>query len=235
MKSKIFHFKQFDVIHDHSPMKVGFDGILLGAWVNVTEDKFILDVGTGTGLIALMMAQRNKSALIHAIEPVIASYNEALVNFQNSIWKNRLIVETTKFQDYKNNIRFDHIVCNPPFFDVGFRPQNFLKANVRHTINMSHNELLYYSQLLLKKKGKLSVILPVVEGENFILAAEEKKFKVSRLCNVITKTKIERLLIELSLNDKMKIQNYNLKIYNRKGQYSKEYLNLVKDYYLDLK
>ena len=234
MRTKVFRFKQFDVLHEHSSMKVGFDGILLGAWVDVFDDKLILDIGTGTGLIALMMAQRNKFALIHAIEPDIASYNEALKNFQNSPWKNRLKVEPTKFQDYKNDFQFDHIVSNPPFFDTGFHSQNIHKANVRHTINLSHNELLNYSLLLLKNKGKLSVILPVVEGEKFISAAKEKQFKVLRLCNVFTKSKVERLLIELTLDDNLKPKNYKLKIYNKHGQYSSDYLNLVNKFYLAL-
>ena len=234
MSKNIFYFKQFSVKHEHSSMKIGFDGILLGAWCNVHQDFRLLDVGTGTGLIALMIAQRNSKAVIYAIEPDIDSFKEASYNFGNSPWEKRLNIDNLPLQKYMSGTGFDHIICNPPFFNAG--TESYLKgrANVRHTINLTHEELLLYSSKLLRSQGKLSVILPPEEGNEFINNAGKFDFGLSGLCQVVTKNKVERLLIELKFEWSGKPVEKLLKIYDKTGNYSIDYKELVDAFYLNI-
>jgi len=234
MSDKVFRFKQFSVKYDLSPMKIGFDGILLGAWCDIHNDSMVLDVGTGTGLIALMLAQKNPNVEIYAIEPHPDSYMEALFNFKNCSWKNRLSISKIKLQDYNPSVKFDHIVCNPPYFNAGTK--SFLKdrAKARHTISLTHEELLIYATGLLHSQGKLSVILPFTEGNEFISRAVKLNFGLSRLYEVFTKSKVERLLIELKYNWSGNPLRKLLKIYDDSGNYSIEYKNVVNDFYLNI-
>ena len=229
-----FCFKQFSVKHEKSAMKVGFDGILLGAWCDTYNDVKVLDVGTGTGLIALMIAQKNIKAKIYAVEPDLESYNEASYNFDKSPWRNRLKIDNLPLQNYAPNVEFAHIVCNPPFFNSGSNSPLPDRAKARHTIDLSHDELLQYSARILKPRGKLSVILPLKEGNDFVEKAKKYNLALSRLWKVFTKTKIERLLIELIKGSIFIPEMQLLKIYDDSGGYSSEYKKLTGDYYLNI-
>ncbi len=235
LKNKdFFEFKKFTVKHVNSSMKVGFDGILLGAWCDIDRDMMLLDVGTGTGLIALMIAQRNSGAYIFAIEPDNDSFKEALYNFEISPWTDRLAIEKIRLQNYAPDKKYDHIICNPPYFNSGIISGRKGRAEVRHTINITHEELLSYSSGLIKNHGKLSVILPYDEGNRFIDIAEKYNFGLSRICQVFTKIKTERLLIELKYNWSDEPVKNLLKVYDDSGKYSAKYLEIVKDFYLKL-
>ena len=234
MNENIFRFKRFSVKHERSAMKIGFDGILLGAWCDVRQDFKLLDVGTGTGLIALMVAQRNSNAEIFAIEPDKNSFEEALFNFGKSPWKNRLNFEHLSLQKYVTKTKFDHIICNPPFFIAGKEPNAKERAIVRHTINLTHEELLLYSSKLLNVQRKLSVILPPDEGDKFIGNSVKYNFSLSRLSKVFTKNKVERYLIELRFEWDGKPVEKLLRIYDEYGNYTTEYKELVDDFYLNI-
>ena len=118
MKKDGFQFKRFSIKQDHCAMKVGTDGVLLGAWCDVTDARHILDVGAGSGLVALMVAQRNYRAIIEAVEIDRDSASDADYNFKHSPWSNRLNLKNIDFLDYRPSIKFDLIVSNPPFFDL---------------------------------------------------------------------------------------------------------------------
>ncbi len=231
-----FYFKQFEVKHSESAMKVGFDGILLGAWCDIDRNKLILDVGTGTGLIALMIAQRNNNAMISAIEPDWDSYVEANVNFINSPWKSRIVLKNQPLQVFAKDTKtkFDHIVCNPPYFLDGPKSKGERKAKARHAIDLTFEDLLSCSKSLLVKNGKLSIILPPNEGQKLIDKAKKMNFYVQRICEVFTKNKVERMLISFSLIDDLPKSKSLLNIYTPGGDYTQEYINLVKDFYLKM-
>ena len=232
-RKDIFYFKKFAIKHSKSAMKVGFDGILLGAWCDISNDMHILDVGTGTGLIAMMISQRNNEAKIRAIEPDIDSYFEAKFNFEQSPWSNRLFIYNKTLQDYTTELNFDHIVCNPPFFVDSIKSAKTNSAKARHTIDLKHIDLLEYVKNIIDKSGKLSVILPYKEGEIFLCDAKKSGFYLMRKCEVYTKNKVERLLITLSLSDQSLEKTELLKVYESDG-YSGAYIELVKDFYLKM-
>lgn len=235
LDSNTFYFKQFSVRHEFSSMKVGFDGILLGAWCNVINADTILDIGTGTGLIAVMAAQKNLTAIIDAIEPDKKSHDEATFNFLNSQWRSRLHAVNISLQEFSviSKRKYDHLICNPPFFSDSLPPKDTRYMNSKHTTHLNHIELLKYSAEILKKDGKLSVILPYPESLAFIEKGKSFNLTLSRYCDVRTK-KIERTLIELTNGPCFKSDTRTLQIYNSKNQYSVEYIDLVKDFYLKL-
>ncbi len=235
-RKEVFYFKQFAVKHSKSAMKVGFDGILLGAWCDIDRNSIILDVGTGTGLIALMIAQRNSRAMICAIEPDWDSYFEAETNFENSPWKSRITLKNQSLQEFakETGVKFDHIVCNPPYFLTGQKSIEDRKAKARHAIDLTFEDLLNCSNSLLVKNGKLSIILPPDEGQNLIEKSKDMNFSVRKICEVYTKNKLERMLISLSLNDTSPKTKSLLKIYTPEGNYTQEYIDMVKDFYLKM-
>lgn len=149
-------------------MKVGTDAVMLGAWVDLYGVSDILEVGTGCGIIALMLAQRAE-VLIDAIDMDESSVNEADNNFKNSAFSNNLRVFHYNFRDYFNTSKkkYDLIVSNPPFFENNLISLSEKRALARHAVNLSFGELLYGSKILLKPDGKLCIILPVAESQIF--------------------------------------------------------------------
>lgn len=230
-----FHFKHFSVRHHQSSFKVGFDGVLLGAWSNVSDSLAILDIGTGTGLLALMCAQKNADAKITGIEPDRNSFEEAAHNFNNSPWSNRLLALNTTLQLFATSgqYTFDHIISNPPYFSNSLLPGLKPKLIARHTFNLNHSEILKHSSSMLSPNGKLSVILPYPDGSTFIEKASQSGLYPTKITNVIT-TKSERLLIEFTKSIHTELQKKELKIYNSEGKYSDEYLAIVRDFYLKI-
>lgn len=197
-----FTFKQFHIIDDHTAMKVGTDGVLLGAWAK--GGTRILDIGTGTGLIALMMAQRFPSAKIDAIEIDKDAYKDALFNVSQSPFSNRINIINSSVQDYKpyNEMQedglYEAIVCNPPYFINSLKNPLQQRTTARHTDTLSHQELIYHSKRLLKANGTLSVIIPY-DNKN-ILEAEAifNGLSILKITNIKTKSSkpAKRCLIE---------------------------------------
>ena len=138
-----FQFKQFAIQQDKTSMKVGTDGVLLGAWTNIENAKTILDIGAGTGLISLMIAQRSEK-LVYALEIEENAYNQALENFKNSKWHNSLFLTHSSLQNYKTSLKFDIIVSNPPFFNNSYKIQDSNRNLARHTDSLSFKELLSF-------------------------------------------------------------------------------------------
>ncbi len=152
----MFRFKRFVVEQDLCAMKVGMDGVLLGAWAN--GGNRILDIGTGTGLIALMMAQRNMNAMVTAIDIDEGAISQAMMNVQNSIFKNQIIVKRESVQEHHG--LYDSIVCNPPYFINSLNAPNQQRNMARHTDTLTYAELMCSAYRLLSDDGEFSVIVP---------------------------------------------------------------------------
>ncbi|MGD1716542.1 tRNA1(Val) (adenine(37)-N6)-methyltransferase [Dapis sp. BLCC M172] len=229
-----FRFKQFTILQDKCAMKVGTDGTLLGAWVDVSGAEKILDIGTGTGLIALMLAQRS-SANIDAVEIDINSSIQARENVERSPWSNRIIIANYSIQEYTNfcQKRYDLIVSNPPFFENALKAANHSRTVARHTDFLSQADLLEIAVKLLSETGKLAVIYPVEQAENFQEKAEyfglfcQRKLYVKSMPEIPTK----RILMELSKN-KLPLQENTLTIEAKQYIYTSEFISLIKDFYL---
>jgi len=183
-----FRFKQFTVRHNHCAMKVGTDGILLGAWCspcsnNLTTAK-ILDIGTGTGLIALMLAQRNPHAVVDAIEIDRAACEQAAENFAASPWSERLRAIPGCVKNLCPDWRYDLIVSNPPWFSDSLKSPSDARNNARHDDTLNAIDLLVSVDRLLAVDGRFSAVLPSVSGQRFIENAAQFGLHCVRNCQV---------------------------------------------------
>ncbi len=233
-KSKIFRLKQFDIRQEDSMMKVGTDGILLGAWANADAPQRILDIGAGTGLIALMMAQRYPQVRVDAIEIDEASALEALHNVRNSPFTNRMEVLHKSLQIFakQSENRYDLVLSNPPFFNSGLA-----RNAARHTHTLTHEDLIFYAKKLLNERGQFCLILPKKEGEDFVELAKNYGLYLAEKINVKPKPNkaIERLLLRFSNFNLNKIIELELIVEEERVErvYTKEYIELTKDFYLN--
>ena len=182
MKSSVFTFKQFSIRQENSAMKVGTDGVLLGAWAKIPLNaEKILDIGTGTGLIALMLAQRFSTLSIDALEIDAQAYKEALHNFSQSRWFNRLNGIHSSLNDFTNNTTttYDAIVCNPPFFIDGYAIENSRRDKARSNHSMTYASLFKAVDTLLNPFGMFSMIIPIAIRDQVIKFSEEVGFNLA--------------------------------------------------------
>lgn len=230
-----FTFKKFTIKQNHGTMKVNTDGVLLGAWADVENASSILDIGTGTGVIALMLAQRNPTAQIIGVEIDEVASEEAKENVQESIFKDTVKIIQSSIQDFtlNANTAFDVIVSNPPFFTGGTFSANENKAQVRHTIKLPHGDLLHSVNSLLTNAGSFCVILPYIEGLRFIELAERSQLYANKITEVRHRKdkSIERLLIKFNKTKNEPIKD-DLYIMNEDASsYSDKYIQLTKEFY----
>ncbi|MGB6035179.1 MAG: methyltransferase [Cryomorphaceae bacterium] len=231
--SRPFRFKQFTVEQERCPMKVGTDGVLLGAWAGRGSPKQILDIGTGTGLIALMLAQRFPEAMITAIEPNKDALSDASFNFEKSPFAERLNLQKTNLQEFETEIRFDLIVSNPPFFANSLVSENQGRTEARHTHSLSPDDLAK-ATTLLAENGKTAVIYPTETYGAFKTAMSKIGFcEEKRMVVKPTAAKpSHRILGEFGKNNEptepteLVIEKYG------RHQYSEEYIELTHDFYL---
>jgi tRNA1Val (adenine37-N6)-methyltransferase len=238
MKKEVFRFKQFSVNQDKCAMKIGTDGVLLGAWAAIKHNPAsILDIGTGTGVIALQLAQRSDAELIDAIEIEDNAYEQAVENFENSPWGDQLFCYHTSLEEFANEIdeTYDLIVSNPPFYSDEFLSNNKARNKARSTTSLSFNELLKNVSSLLSKDGVFTTILPYKEEESFIQLAENYDLFINRICRIkgTPATEIKRSLLEFSFR-KSTIETSELIIENQRHNYTEDYTNLVKYFYLKM-
>lgn len=237
MANSYFQFKQFTVHQEHCAMKVGIDGVLLGTWADVVGAKNILDIGTGTGLITLMLAQRSK-ANIRAIDIDKAACIQAQENVNISDWTDRISIQQLSLQAFSKqaNIKYDHIVSNPPYFVDSLKAGTLERTAARHTDSLTHEELILNAKSLLTETGRMSIILPVNEGLQCIEIAKNAGLYCSKLVTVYPKpsASAKRLLIEFSTTACIQ-ENTELTIESdQRHQYSPEFTALAKDFYLKL-
>jgi len=217
-------------------MKIGTDGVLLGAWVNCSEKKQILDIGCGTGLIGIMLGQRNDIAQIDGIEIQNEAFDEACENMSTAPWSDRMQGILGAIQDYsrESDKKYDLIVSNPPFFTGGtFSDQNG-RETARHTVKLPHGDLIFSIRRLLAKDGTFALILPYMEGLRFMELAERADLHVHRITEIFPKASltINRLMIEFGWEKKDAPMPTQLVIRNEDNSYTKEYQELTKEYYL---
>ncbi|MGC8802935.1 MAG: tRNA1(Val) (adenine(37)-N6)-methyltransferase [Bacteroidales bacterium] len=165
-----FVFKQFTIYHDRCAMPLSTDSILLGAWVSIDTDRYLLDVGSGCGIISLMLAQRNPLCTIDAIEIDFESYQQGLENINASRWVGRIHAYHNNFVDYVRQCtqKYDHVVCNPPFFQHDLQSPHSHRTIARHAHSLSFAELINGATAILSDQGKLSVIIPYSGKDDFI-------------------------------------------------------------------
>lgn len=237
MPNTWFRFKQFTIEQQHAAMKVGTDGVLLGAWASLPgPGSRVLDVGTGTGLIALMLAQRTKEVRLDALEIDPSSARQAKENFQSSPWKERLTCLPSSFQEYssRSKILYDLIICNPPFFSASYLTPSKEKNLARHDDSLSLGDLFKGSLALLKKKGLISLILPLQKEAQALDLSKEHQMYCNRRTRVIPAPgkPMHRVLLEFSFvpgkcsEDELTIET------GKRHSYSDEYLKLTDDFYL---
>ena len=229
----VFKFKEFSVIQEKSAMKVGTDGVLLGCWVSCKEANNILDIGCGTGLIALMLGQRNLSGNVTGIEIDKASSMEAQFNISNSGWEERIGIKHSSLQQFAPQIKFDLIVSNPPFF-----PQNKSQQSrdiARHTNTLSFEELIGNAANLLAVKGILSVIIPKNSEEYFCKIASAHKLYRNRVCYIKGNeaSEVKRVMMEFSFIKSVALIE-RLTIERSRHNYTDKYIQLCKDFYLNM-
>jgi len=230
-----FRFKQFSVSDDKSAMKVGTDAVLLGVSTDICKAGTILDVGTGCGVIALILAQRS-DVKIEAIDIDKSSIEDAMDNFNKSPWSGRLKAFHTSLQDYANESKFayDLIVSNPPFFENSLESPDVKKKLSKHSDTLSHSELITSVARLLSPNGKFEVILPFTEREKFVNLALIENLFCSREILISPKMGKNPNRIILQFNrEKSKRKILELMVRNQDNSFTEEYISLTKDFYLN--
>jgi tRNA1Val (adenine37-N6)-methyltransferase len=230
-----FQFKQFTITQDLCAMKVGTDGVLLGAWTRVIEEQ-ILDIGSGTGLITLMLAQRTKRAQIDAIDINQNAFLQTSQNIKKSPWGNRINPIQTSLQEFDISYKYDLIISNPPFFANSTKAPQKDRNIARHTDHLPYMDLIRSVTQLLKDDGIFSVILPFETSQLFINEAEGEGLYLNRKCLVKQNpSKLpKRVLMEFSFNSN-ELNESELTIETEKRHhYTKEYIILTQDFYLNL-
>jgi tRNA1Val (adenine37-N6)-methyltransferase len=235
----MFSFKKFSVQQDKTAMKVGTDGVLLGAWTPINHNpNTILDIGAGTGLIALMLAQRTSAQQIDALEIDEDAYEQATDNFENSNWSDRLFCYHAGLDEFieEPEDEYDLIVCNPPFYTEDYKTENKQRDLARFQDAMPFEELIEAADLLLSENGIFSVIIPYKEEEKFIalaILAELYPLKITRVKGTST-SETKRSLLAFSRAKITPIPTDALVIETSRHNYTAAYTALTKDFYLKM-
>lgn len=236
MPNQEFVFKQFKINQAKCAMKVGTDAVLLGAWVNHPSAKTALDIGTGTGIIAIMLAQK-VGAKIDAIDIDENAFVQANENIMMCSWKDRINLHHISLQQFanENSSRYDLIVSNPPYFVDSSKANEESRTNARHTDQLPYIDLLNGVLKLLNPTGKFYVILPKKESELFCELADENKLFLTKRTKVITRTDKEekRLLMRFEFTPKTLSEDSLTIEEDERHSYTNEYKELTKEYYLN--
>lgn len=230
-----FKFKQFDVSHHRSSMKVGIDAVILGAWADISSAETILDVGCGCGVIALMCAQRNQNALIKAIDNHRDSVIEAGENFSNSPWEKRLQCDIIDFITLSSieKAKYDYIISNPPYFDSGIANPDSVREKARHQGNLSPEIILRNGKDMLSGRGKIGMVIPIEQLDSIKTIAAELDMGIDRIMLMRGRTgkELKRVFIEFCLNPINNSQMSYLCIETVTGEFTEEYRSLCRDFY----
>lgn len=235
-----FHFKHFSVQQDRCAMKIGTDGVLLGAWTNLQHrPSSVLDIGSGTGVIALMMAQRSDAELIDALEIDEKAYEQCVENFENSPWNDRLFCYHAAFDEFVAEMdeKYDLIISNPPFFESPKSEASLSseRKKARFNDSLPFKELVKGAAALLSEKGRFSVIVPYQDEEEFVNFALAEKLILQKVTRVKgnPESGLKRSLLQFGFQEK-EVQEDELTIETKRHHYTPEYRELTKDFYLKM-
>lgn len=237
--NKPFRFKEFTIHQDKTAMKVGTDGVLLGAWCSLEfEPDSVLDIGAGTGLISLMLAQRSIAETLDAVEIDEQAYEQTVENFEESFWADRLFCYHSSFQEFAQEMSeeedtYDLIISNPPFYENAYQTKDESRNKARFTSALSFQELIQGVSSLLAKNGVFATIIPYSEEKNFVELARSYNLYLNRICRVKGNptSEIKRSLLEFSSGQKELLEE-ELTIEIGRHEYTEEYQKLTKDFYL---
>lgn len=235
MANSYFKFKKFTIHQEHAPFKITTDSVLLGAWAQFKGAKNVLDIGTGTGILALMAAQRTEAQIV-AIEPDSGSCLQAGLNISDSPWHKRITLINTRVQDYfpAEGLLFDAVITNPPFFVDSLPNADPVKAMARHSRNLSYRELLEAALRLMIHSGTLQLILPVNEAGQFIEMAGSLGLHCQRKLVIRPTPEIPPSRVLMTLGRTPGNVEESTIIIEKEGRhhFSDEYVSLMKDFYL---
>ena len=238
MSNLPFKFKEFSINQDQCAMKIGTDSVLLGAWTSLEKRPFsILDIGSGTGVLALMLAQRSLAELIDAVEIDDNAYEQCVENFEQSPWNDRLFCYHASLEEFTDEIedKYDLIISNPPFYSEDYKSENNQRDLARFVDAMPFEHLLESVSKLLAEDGVFSVIIPFKEETSFIALASQMNLFVNKKLHLkgTPTSDIKRSLLEFSFHES-DIKSNELIIETARHQYTQDYINLTKDFYLKM-
>ena len=235
----MFQFKQFTVQQDKCAMKIGTDSVLLGAWTPIENHPYsILDIGAGTGILSLMLAQRSNAEQIDSIEIDKDAYEQCVDNFESSPWSDRLFCFHAGLDEFveEPEDEYDLIISNPPFYSEDYKTESEQRDLARFQDALPFEDLIEAVSLLLSENGIFSVIIPFKEEEKFIALAKTFDLfplKITRVKGTPA-TEIKRSLLAFSFQEKTNFPIDELIIETARHQYTEDYIALTKDFYLKM-
>lgn len=233
-----FKFKKFSINQEDCAMKIGTDSVLLGAWVSIENNPFsVLDIGSGTGILALMLAQRSNAELIDAVEIDSSAYEQCVTNFEHSPWGDRLFCYHASLEEFTTEIedKYDLIISNPPFYSENYKTKNNQRDLARFQDAMPFEQLTESVSKLLSTNGQFSVVIPYSEETHFTTLASKVNLYPNKILHVkgTPESDIKRSLISFSfLKNKTVVET--LVIETKRHEYTEAYINLTKDFYLKM-
>lgn len=231
-----FRFKQFEIEDDRSTMKVCTDSVLLGAWADCKDCKNVLDVGTGCGILALMLAQRS-NAEIEAVEVDEDSVIQAKGNFEKSAWNKRIRIVGISFPQYaeKCTKKFDLVISNPPYFENSLKPESGKRSLARHVETLSFQSLIENVVKCMNHHGRFACVLPYPSSLKMISTASLSGLKLKRQLNISTNphSSPKLVLLEFEIDFQGDGAIDELSIYDDSGKYSDPYIFLTHHFYLN--
>ncbi len=236
-----FQFKEFAIHQDKTAMKVGTDGVLLGAWCSLEQyPDTILDIGAGTGLISLMLAQRCDAMTIDAVEVDAQAHEQCVENFELSDWGDRLFCYNASFSEFVDEMeeegeQYDVIISNPPFYTDAFETDDKARNQARFTSSLSFKQLISGAAKLLSESGAFSVVVPFKEEVQFIGLAKNENLFLNRVCRVKgnVASEVKRSLLEFSFKPQVVVEE-RLSIEISRHKYTEAYIGLTKDFYIKM-
>ncbi|MDR0970299.1 MAG: methyltransferase [Lentimicrobiaceae bacterium] len=235
--SRPFHFKHFSLFHHRSTMKIGTDAILLAAWIQINTEDSVLDIGTGSGIISLMLSQRGVKN-VDAVEIDYESASEAQSNFEISQWRDSLQLFHADIKDFASKCvkKYDLIVSNPPFFTSTFKTNCLQRNLARHTDTLNFEELIHIAKTLLTKNGRFAVVLPLFESKQFLEIAAIENFFVKSCMQIfpVAGKEANRTTIELVQQPIENPEIIDFTIRNTDRSFTEQYNTFLRDFYLGL-
>ncbi len=236
MDCRPFFFKKFGMFHHRSTMRIGTDAVLFAQWVDVSSSDNALDIGTGSGIIPLILAQKGVGS-VDAVELDLDSYEEASLNFDISVYSDKLRVVQNDVNVYAENVtkKYDLIVSNPPYYASDVKPIKEKKVMARHVSTLSFRDLLLSARKMMKDDARFALVLPFYESKLFIKEAEGLGFYLQKefLISPIDGKEPNRVNMQFVLNEVKEVETKLFTIRNKDYSYTEEYKEFLKDYYLD--